>query len=438
MRAALPALLALLALASPALAQAPETPAYEYHTYATLQADLEALAAAHPERARLSSIGQSATGLELWSLEIGLLDDPAYAAKPGFYLDGGHHGNEALGIEAAFLFAEWLLASYGEDANATAMVDGARIHVTPLVNPDGKTLNTRTNGNLVNLNRNYPFHWDERGTDPAPGGGNYAGPSAGSEPETQANMAFIDANDLDVYVTLHTGSYDIVRPFGYSPDATVPDEDLYQRLFAYAEQEAGLASRWPGGSGESLCWAYGARGIFAFLLEVHEFDVRPEGSPQLLLGPLTKEEVLAGLEPHFAVLRHVLANAGRWGGALEAGIEDVQGGRGTLVVENRGFGPAANITLAGTGLAAEGALPASLAPGASARVPVRLDGPSQALLRYDRLAVVPEDGQPSQASAEARVEARTGSIEPRAAPGAEALAPLAALAVALAARRRAG
>lgn len=418
-RSALPLVL-LLALAASTLAQVPELPGpvYVYHTYPTLTADLQALAEAHPDLVRLTSIGQSVRGLELWNVEIGEFNASDYAARPGFYLDGGHHGNEGLGIEAAYLFAAFLAEGYGTDPNATAMVRGARIYITPLLNPDGKTQDTRQNGNLVNLNRNYPFHWDERGTDPVVGGGNYAGPSAGSEPETQANMAFIDAHAIDVYVSLHTGTYDLIRPFGYAPDEPVPDEALYQHLQEWTLEQTGLEIHYANGSGESICWAYGARGIFSILLEVYGVpETERAGGSQLLGGPLLRDQAEAALGPHFQILEHLLGNAGRWRANVQASLEDLRGADATLVLRNDGYAPATNLTVAGTGLTLVTAAPATLAPGDAARLPVRLDPPSQAWVRYQRLAIQPEEGAPAFGTAEAQVEFHAQVPEERGVPG---------------------
>lgn len=427
-------LLALVALLAPgALAQAPEGPLYAYHTYASLASDLERLAAEHPGLARLASIGQSRAGLELWMLEVGNLSDPGLAAKPAMYLDAAHHGNEALSLEAAYLFAALLLEGYGSDAEARALVEGARLFVVPLVNPDGKAANTRQNAALVNLNRNYPFHWNERGTGPL-GTPNYAGPAPASEPETQANIgAFVEASPL-VYASLHAGSYDVVRPFGHAPEEGLPDEGLYANLLAFAEAQ-GLPSRWPSGSGESIDWAYGARGVFSVLLEVYEHPVRPPGTPQALPGPATREEVLRVLEPHFQVLRYLLANAGRWGALLEARFEEVEGQAAVLAVRNAGLAPARELSAAATGLELLAPLPAELGPGEEARVPVRLEPPAQVRLTYQRLAVEPEDPEATRASLSLLLELPAPRVEPRPTPAAGALAAV-ALALLLAARRR--
>ena len=65
-------------------------------------------------------------------------------------------------------------------------VRGIDLWLIPVVNPDGLARHTRKNARGVDLNRNYPYQW--RDLD-----GNYeSGSAAGSEPETQALMAFFD------------------------------------------------------------------------------------------------------------------------------------------------------------------------------------------------------------------------------------------------------
>ena len=65
-------------------------------------------------------------------------------------------------------------------------VHGVDLWLVPVVNPDGLARHTRKNAHGVDLNRNFPSHWVDLD-------GSYeSGPSAGSEPETQALMAFFD------------------------------------------------------------------------------------------------------------------------------------------------------------------------------------------------------------------------------------------------------
>jgi murein tripeptide amidase MpaA len=47
------------------------------------------------------------------------------------------HGDETVGRELLLLLAEHLLEAYGEDEAATELLDSARVHIMPSMNPDG-------------------------------------------------------------------------------------------------------------------------------------------------------------------------------------------------------------------------------------------------------------------------------------------------------------
>lgn len=76
-------------------------------------------------------------------------------------------------------------------------VKGLDVWLVPVVNPDGLARGTRRNAHGVDLNRNYPHDWADLD-------GRYeSGPRAGSEPETQAMMAFIDEVRPDRVLSFH-------------------------------------------------------------------------------------------------------------------------------------------------------------------------------------------------------------------------------------------
>ncbi|MBI5089518.1 MAG: DUF2817 domain-containing protein [Actinobacteria bacterium] len=66
--------------------------------------------------------------------------------------------------------------------------DGIDLWLVDTMNPDGLVADTRQNANRVDLNRNFPHHWAPLGE---VGFWQYAGPSAGSEPEVEAVTAFM-------------------------------------------------------------------------------------------------------------------------------------------------------------------------------------------------------------------------------------------------------
>ena len=81
-----------------------------YHSYATLTLDLNAWADEHPDIVNLLVVGQTELGRNLWMLQISDWSTGDLKAdgtnKEVVYIDGGHHGNEHLGTELAFLTAE--------------------------------------------------------------------------------------------------------------------------------------------------------------------------------------------------------------------------------------------------------------------------------------------------------------------------------------------
>ena len=83
---------------------------------------------------------------------------------------------------------------------------GVDLYLVESMNPDGVANNTRGNANGVDLNRNFPYNWGPIG---APGDGQYAGPEAASEPETQAVVDLITALHPDLVIWYHQDLFTI-------------------------------------------------------------------------------------------------------------------------------------------------------------------------------------------------------------------------------------
>ncbi len=128
-------LLAPLAPAGEALAQDYD---YRYYTYAETVERLESWALAHPELARLVSIGPSATGtMDLWVMEITNRATGPASEKPAAYFDGNQHDSEVSAGETALHLVWWLLARHGTDPQVTDLLDTRTVYVLPLANPEG-------------------------------------------------------------------------------------------------------------------------------------------------------------------------------------------------------------------------------------------------------------------------------------------------------------
>ncbi len=324
----------LMAAAVPATAQETEP----YHDYTTLRSDTMALAEEYPHIAEFRVVGHSTLGFEIFAvdvaLDIGNRSDEELAALPALYVDGGHHGNEILGIEAAYYFLEDVLEQAAEDPST---LEGQRLVVTPVVNPDGYVRDQRQNVRGVDLNRNYPFHWGLYGTSQIPGTPTYRGMAAASEVETQANMALMEELNMMAYLSGHTGTYDLVLPWRASEDGEMPDWPAYEAWLLNIEEETGLEYRDPSGAGESPAWAYGNRTALGLVVEVSEEQNLPASQGEV-------EERLAEVLGVYHVT---------WGNLTHlTGSIHVEGtGEGTVTVSNDGWGPAYNVSAGGDAVA---------------------------------------------------------------------------------------
>jgi protein MpaA len=93
-----------------------------------------------------------------------------------------------------------------DDLHHMPVPDGVDLWLVDSMNPDGVANDDRHNANGVDLNRNFPLNWGPIGV---PGDGEYAGPSAASEPETQAMVAFITEIKPDLALWYHQDLYRI-------------------------------------------------------------------------------------------------------------------------------------------------------------------------------------------------------------------------------------
>jgi len=170
------------------------------------------LVALRPDVTRLDTLGYTGTRhMPLVALCVSdnpYLDEPD---EPAIVFVGPHHGEEVLGLEIVLNNCRNLLEAYTVDSTLTSMVNESEIWFVPLVNPEGWTWTAEgryelkrkndTDTNMdgifdiyhdgVDLNKNYPFHWEtDESTDPT--GDYYKGPAPASEPEVQAMMAFFE------------------------------------------------------------------------------------------------------------------------------------------------------------------------------------------------------------------------------------------------------
>jgi hypothetical protein len=286
--------------------------------------DLAALAAAHPDKARLiacphpSILGRRITGIEI-ATDVDRRD-----GRPVVHHDGMHHCREWPSGEMPIMYAHDLLESYGSDPRVTRIVDGTRTIIVPLVNPDGFVRsfrspvqadsstapgqvvslglsagglesywrkNLRSVSDLpiaagagpvvyenpdaygIDLNRNYPFLWgDDAGSSDIPVDQTYRGAAPYSEPEARNVRDLVLANLPITKITHHTYGELMLFAWGRNPaEVQSPDRDLMQDLGdamaafnGYRPQQA--FSLYPT-SGTSRDWAHAAISCIVYTFE---------------------------------------------------------------------------------------------------------------------------------------------------------------------------
>ncbi|GAB4499608.1 MAG: hypothetical protein OHK0052_14900 [Anaerolineales bacterium] len=275
-------------------------------TYATAQQ----IVAQHPTLAQWIDIGNSwektnnpLLGYDLMVLKLTnqAIVDPE---KPKLFIMASIHAREYTPAELVTRFAEYLINNYNTDPDVTWLLDYTEIHLLLQANPDGRKqaetgLSWRKNTNQnycatdpssrgADLNRNFSFYWGCcGGSSGTPCSETYRGPSAASEPETQAVQNYVrsifpdqrgpaltdpaPANATGVFLDVHSFSQLVLWPWGFS-SATAPNGTALQTLgrkFAYynnyTPQQA--IELYPT-DGTTDDFAYGDLGIAAYTFEL--------------------------------------------------------------------------------------------------------------------------------------------------------------------------
>lgn len=313
----------------------PRPPVFDdhvYHHYPDLTTELQDLANQYPDIAKLSSIGKSVDGRELWQMEITdfSADD---AGKSTIYVDGGHHGNEQLGMELAVQLIHEALS--GKLSTPEIL---ARYHffIVPMINPDGNMRDQRQNANGVDLNRNYAFEW----TDEADHG---SGPE--SEPESHANaesMRRIDGEfGVDLYLTGHTGTNILIYSWAWTLDPA-PDDDMFYSVGSAANNLTGVAFGQTShelyiATGSSKDLGYGELGAPSFTYEVDNQQTRQGTYTTTIAQRLADEvEVCLFLIENVEIMRADLRPT------AFAYRDSSRGPAVSVTIENRGWASADN------------------------------------------------------------------------------------------------
>jgi len=250
---------------------------------------------------------QKANGLGGYDIRVLKITNSAIGGtKPKLFVNSAIHAREYTTAPLNLEFARWLLNGYGTNPDATWIVDHHEVHLLLQTNPDGRKkaeggLSWRKNTNTAycgatsnsrgaDLNRNFSFGWNSTGGQGSSGSQcdeTYRGPSAGSEPETQAIQGYIrsifpdrrgpnagdgaPADTSGIHIDVHSYSQLVLWPWGTTSTPTANGtalQTLGRRLAWFngytPEQSIGLYPT----DGTSDGPSYGELGVAAFTIEL--------------------------------------------------------------------------------------------------------------------------------------------------------------------------
>jgi len=270
-----------------------------YHTYAEMEALLDATVRDHPRIAHKFSIGRSYQGRQIWAIKIS--DNVGTDEnEPETMIDGLMHARERASAEMAIYLIRLLTDGYGGNQRITNIVNTREIFIVPMVNPDGGEYDIsggtfhRWRANRqpipgasevgVDLNRNFGFKWGCcGGSSGTPGAWNYRGPEPWFAPEARAYRDFIDSRvvggrqQISVAISFHSAGRQVLWPYGYTRTdvpSTMTDSD-HDAFVALGRGMAALNGyRAEQGSdlyitdGDSGDWAYYRHRVFMYAFEM--------------------------------------------------------------------------------------------------------------------------------------------------------------------------
>lgn len=261
--------------------------------------ELYRLASENPQLVKLVVLGHTHQGRELIALKLtqgarGIAD----GARPAVLHSSTQHAREWISTEVN----RRLLNSYidgwrANDKEIRNLLRNNELWFVVVANPDGyqytfdherlwrKNLRdndgdgevTRADG--VDPNRNYPEHfgYDEEGSSSQISSDTYRGPSAGSEPETQAMMSLYDRADFSFHINWHSFGQWLLYAEGWQTGTPTADDPIYFALSGNRDNPA-IPDFEPGLSsdvlyvtnGETTDFAHSQRGTLGWTPELGE------------------------------------------------------------------------------------------------------------------------------------------------------------------------
>ena len=268
----------------------------DYDGKGGIAAQLKKIVKRNDDIAKLKTIGKTTEGRKI--LAVRLTDKKGKAGekdKPAVLFQATTHAREWISTEVAMRGLRWF-ADHKGSKEIARLLRKREIWFLPVVNPDGYQYtfeeerlwrkNLRDNdgdgeiavGDGVDLNRNYPEHWnyDDEGSVTITSDDTYRGPSAGSEPETKADIKLVEKIDPAFAVSYHSYGPLLLYPQGWQVQTPAADDPIYTALSGDDAEPAiegfdpDISAELYTTNGEFTDWAHSKAGALSWTPELEE------------------------------------------------------------------------------------------------------------------------------------------------------------------------
>ncbi|KAI2081902.1 hypothetical protein LOZ36_006102 [Ophidiomyces ophidiicola] len=219
-----------------------------YHSFADHLNWLKDLQKQHASNSEIITVGNSPEGRPIQGIHIW----GSQKGKPAVVWHGTTHAREWI----TTMVVEYMTNSLFTDSAAKAMLEKFDFMIFPVVNPDGFVF-TQTGNRLwrknrtpnpgarcpgTDLNRNWPYQWEGRGSSPDPCSDTYRGRAPGDAPETKLWVSYLQGlvgrQGVKQYVDWHSYGQLFMTPYGYSCSARPPNHNTLVGLASTFGQAA--------------------------------------------------------------------------------------------------------------------------------------------------------------------------------------------------------
>jgi hypothetical protein len=221
---------------------------------------MERVARQNPGLIKKEKIGETYQGRDILALKVTdgarQVDD---GARPAVLYSSTQHAREWIASETNRRLLDWYIRQWrAKDKEVTSLLKANELWFVLIANPDGYqyTFDTERlwrknlrdndgNGQItiadgVDPNRNYPehFNYDREGSSSDFSSQTYRGPSAGSEPETEALTTLMHRVGFSFQVNYHSYGPYLLYPAGWQIGTPTADDPIYYALSGNIDKPA--------------------------------------------------------------------------------------------------------------------------------------------------------------------------------------------------------